>query len=414
MDSPFDLSDLTHALTRPPGDDHGAPIEAAPDLAWLRTGIVNVAFLGHPDAGDRGWVMVDAGIPGFAGTIRRAAERRFGGARPSAIVLTHGHFDHIGALHQLAEAWDAPIYAHPLELPYLDGRSAYPPPDPSVGGGLMARSSPLYPRGPFDAGHHARALPDDGGTAALGGDGAGPESGPVPGAPDWRWHFTPGHAPGHVSLFRERDRALIAGDAFVTTKQESLAAVYEQRLELHGPPMYYTPDWDAARAAVERLAALEPRLAVTGHGLPMSGGALSEGLHALARDFDRVARPAYGRYVRQPARADETGVTFVPPPVPDATPWALLGTAALAGLLIATVRARGDDDDATRRPAPGEGDDEERTSRRASYRPLFEKARAPVGGPRGQRPPTQFAERHAGESYYGREPWPHYERPAYE
>jgi len=333
MDSP--LYDLTHILTRPPGDDHGAPIEVAPDLAWLRTGIVNVAFLGHPDAGDRGWVLVDAGIPGFAGTIARAAEHRFGGARPAAIVLTHGHFDHVGALKELAERWDVPVYAHPLELPYVTGRSAYPPPDPSVGGGLMARTSPLFPPGPFDVGHRARSLPDDG--ADVGADGTATQ-GPVPGAPDWRWYFTPGHAPGHVSLFRERDRALVAGDAFVTTKQESLGAVYAQRLEIHGPPMYYTSDWDAARGSVERLAALEPRVTVTGHGLPLSGAALATGLQALARDFDRVARPAHGRYVREPARADATGVTYVPPPVPDATPWGLLGTAALAGLLLATVR----------------------------------------------------------------------------
>ena len=141
-----------------------------------------------------------------------------------------------------------------------------------------------------------------------------------------------------MSLFRARDRALVAGDAFVTTKQESAVAVYEQRQELHGPPMYYTPDWDAARASVQHLARLAPSVAVTGHGLPMRGDALAEGLTALARDFDRVARPAYGRYALMPARADASGVTFVPPPVPDATPWALLGTAALAGLLVATVR----------------------------------------------------------------------------
>ena len=332
MDSPFDLSDLAHALTRPPGDDHGAPIAVAPDLAWLRTGIVNVAFLGHPDAGDRGWVLVDAGLPGFAGTIARAAEHRFGGSRPSGIVLTHGHFDHVGTLRALAEQWDVPVYAHGLELPYITGRSAYPPPDPSVGGGLLARTSPLFPAGPVDVGDRARALP--------GSETGGDDSGEVPGAPDWRWHFTPGHAPGHVSFFRERDRALVAGDAFVTTKQESAVAVFEQRLELHGPPMYFTPDWDAARGSVERLAALEPAVAVTGHGLPMIGDALADGLRELARDFDRVARPAHGRYVREPARADASGVTSVPPPVPDATPWALLGTAALAGLLVATVRRR--------------------------------------------------------------------------
>ena len=39
------------------------------------------------------------------------------GARPATIILTHGHFDHVGALEQLAEHWNVPIYAHSLEAP---------------------------------------------------------------------------------------------------------------------------------------------------------------------------------------------------------------------------------------------------------------------------------------------------------
>ncbi len=321
----FDVSTLLPG--RPPGDDHGAPIQIADDLAWLRCGIVNVVFLGHPDAGDRGWVLVDAGLPGFAGTIARAAEARFGGSRPAAIVLTHGHFDHVGALHDLADRWDTRIYAHHLELPYLTGKSAYPPPDPTVGGGAMALSSPLFPPGPFDFAPRIRALPTDGDDT----------TGAVPNAPEWGWRHTPGHAPGHVSLWRERDRALVAGDAFVTTKQESLISVYEQRLEMHGPPMYYTPDWDASRGSVEQLAALEPAVAVTGHGLPMSGEALTGALKALARDFDRVARPARGRYVHEPARMDDSGVRSLPPAVPDAVPLTLVGGALAAGVLLGSV-----------------------------------------------------------------------------
>src|SRR5947209_1723028 len=135
--------------------------EIGDDLAYKRLGIVNVVFYGRPGAGDREWVLIDAGLPGFAGAIQSAAGKRFHKkSRPAAILMTHGHFDHIGAAQTLADEWDAPIYAHALEQPYLDGRSAYPPPDPSVGGGLMALTSPLFPPGPFDVSEHLRILPD--------------------------------------------------------------------------------------------------------------------------------------------------------------------------------------------------------------------------------------------------------------
>ena len=123
--------------------------ELTADVAYKRLAIVNVVFLGPPAAGDRGWVLVDAGIFGSASFIRSAAEKRFGkGARPAAIILTHAHFDHVGVLETLASDWDVPVYSHPLERPYLTGEASYPPPDPSVGGGMMSLLSPLYPRSP--------------------------------------------------------------------------------------------------------------------------------------------------------------------------------------------------------------------------------------------------------------------------
>ena len=303
-------------------------IGVAPDVECLRTGIVNCFLYGPPGAGDREWVLIDAGMFGFTHTIVRAAAERFGAdSRPSCIVMTHGHFDHVGALHELSEAWDVPVYAHPLELPYLTGRSAYPPPDPTVGGGAMARLSPLYPRGPFDVGARARPLPTDGS---------------VPGMPGWRWIHTPGHTPGHVSFFRDADRLLIAGDAFVTTKQESLLAVLEQRPEMHGPPMYFTQDWDAAGRSVRALAALEPETAATGHGIPLRGPTMRQALDTLARDFETLAVPRDGRYVRAPALADESGTVSVPPAVPDRLPLLLgLGAAAVLGLALGARLRRG-------------------------------------------------------------------------
>ena len=280
-------------------DESDGVHEVSPTVAYQRTAIVNVMYVGPPGAPDRGWVLIDAGVTGYASRILATAKTRFGDAsRPAAILLTHGHFDHVGVLESLAETWDVPVYAHPLEHPYLDGRSSYPPPDPTVGGGMMAKLSGLYPRGPIDLGPRLKALPEDG---------------TVPHLPGWAWLFTPGHTPGHVSFWQPRERTLIAGDAVITTQQESAYAVMTQRPELHGPPRYYTPDWVASKASVERLAALQPERLVTGHGPALEGAAMRTALAALARDFDRVAVPDEGRYVPEPARADAGGVTYVPP-----------------------------------------------------------------------------------------------------
>ena len=58
--------------------DEDGPHGFGPDLAYRRLVMVNVVFVGAPGAGDRGWVLVDAGIPGREGSIKR---RRRGALR---------------------------------------------------------------------------------------------------------------------------------------------------------------------------------------------------------------------------------------------------------------------------------------------------------------------------------------------
>src|SRR5689334_305684 len=99
--------DTTTTLSpRPITRDDAQPLPA--DVACLTTVLVNVAFIGQPHGGGaRGggplpeWVLVDAGIPFQAGRIARFARERFGDAPPRAILLTHGHFDHVGSLAAL-------------------------------------------------------------------------------------------------------------------------------------------------------------------------------------------------------------------------------------------------------------------------------------------------------------------------
>jgi glyoxylase-like metal-dependent hydrolase (beta-lactamase superfamily II) len=300
-----------------------SPYDVAPDVAGLKTVFVNLFFIGEPGPGNP-WVLVDAGLAGFASQIRAKAEALFGPQNPPrAIVLTHGHGDHVGSLADLLRHWPVPVYAHPLEMPYLRGQSAYPPPDPAIGGGGMTLLSWLFPLGPINVGEHLHLIPP---------------GGHIPKLPGWVAVFTPGHAPGHVSLFRESDRTLLAGDAFVTTNQNSVTAVMRQTEEFHGPPAYFTCDWDAARRSVARLAELNPLAVGTGHGVAVRGYELQIKLRHLADHFEMQSIPSAGRYVAQPAVTDENGIVSMPAPVSYRVAQ-VLGWGLLAGLAWAGLRA---------------------------------------------------------------------------
>ena len=283
--------------------------EVAPGVLRVRTLVVNLYIVKTGSS----WVLVDTGLRGYAGTIAAAAHEFVGSDKaPEGVVLTHGHFDHVGSLEAILEKWPVPVFAHRLERPYLNGESAYPPPDPLVGRGSMSLLSRLYPRGPIDISRHLNLLPEDGS---------------VPVMPEWRAVSTPGHTPGHVSLFRGSDATLIAGDAVVMTRQESAIAVLTQREELHGPPAYFTPDWQASAASVRKLAALEPQVLATGHGVVWRGAQMRQALHGLAANFERQEVPQYGRYTTEPAVTDEHGVVRLPP---DPFPKIAAGLAAAA------------------------------------------------------------------------------------
>lgn len=306
----------------------GNSFAVAPGVWRLKDIFVNIFLIQNREG--TGWVLVDTGLKTTRAKIKNLVQDVFGSAtsKPLAIVMTHGHFDHRGSLIDLAEEWDVPVYCHHQEVPFLSGRASYPPADPSVGGGMMATLSFVYPKGPIDAEAYISELPEDGS---------------IPGLEDWKWIHTPGHTPGHISLFRERDGVLVAGDAFVTTMQESLISVATQAKIICGPPKYFTPDWISAASSVRALASLEPNVIVTGHGRAFYGDEGRKALHKLAKEFWQKGIPATGRYVKEAAQFDENGIpTSIPKPRGNMAVRVLGAAAFLAlGYLIYKQRNRG-------------------------------------------------------------------------
>lgn len=290
-------------------------------------GFVNAYAVANPDGT---WALVDTGLPGAAGYLQRFAEAEMGGP-PVAIVLTHGHFDHAGNARALTEAFDCPIYAHAYELPFLDGRTDYPPSDSSMGGAI-AHFARVFPIKGQELGERLRALPPDK---------------TVPGMPGWAFIRTPGHTNGHTSYFRENDGVLIAGDAIATMDLDSYAAQVTHARALSRSAAPFTTNWDAALASQLILADLAPRCIGAGHGRVMVGA----GLAAQLREWATVDhRPAYGRYVSTPVEfEDESGEAAVPPPVEDRAGKRLLVGAAAAGAALWALDSVAGRDSARRR-----------------------------------------------------------------
>lgn len=286
----------------------------APQVVRVTTGSSNAYILGDAQR----WILVDSGAPGSAKTILRAVSEYLGpSATPAAILLTHGHFDISGSALELARRWSVRIHVHKLELPFVNGTSCYPPVDPAVGG-FLARLMRFAPNTKIDLSPHVRALTIQ----------------ELPWMGGWRIIATPGHSPGHISLFRPSDRTLIAGDAITTLNQDSAMAIFSRTPQVLRPPAAFTCDWHAAAQSVHRLAELNPQVLAPAHGLPTSGEEALQQLKQLAENFPV---PSYGRYVSEPARTDENGITYLPPPVPDHSKRTAILSATAAGAVAAGI-----------------------------------------------------------------------------
>jgi glyoxylase-like metal-dependent hydrolase (beta-lactamase superfamily II) len=250
-----------------------------PNIYMLDFRIVNVYMIGNAN----GWVLVDTGLENSASYIFKMSEIYFGkNTKPKAIILTHGHFDHVGSIKQLLERWNVPVYAHELEIPYLTGQKDYPKPDPTVDGGMVSELSPNFPHSAIDISDHLFTLPPKGVIFEL---------------PNWRYIHTPGHTEGHISLFNDLEQILIAGDAFSTLKQESMLSVLTKKEQISGPPAYLTTDWEKSYQSVKVLRDLKPKFALLSHGNPISGDELTSHLDLLVYHFRQIAMPMEGKYL---------------------------------------------------------------------------------------------------------------------
>jgi len=258
-------------LTKKIRDKDKAAYTLADDVTGRRILFVNHYMIGQPGP-DNPWVLIDAGLPGSAKRIQKEAEELFGPHNPPrAILLTHGHFDHTGALPDLLKIWpETDVYAHPLEIPYITGRATYPESAFDESGASFSFMTWIIPVRPIDLGSRVYALPVDGS---------------IPFLPEWKYIHTPGHSPGHISLYREKDNILITGDAFTTTNQDALSSVFIKKKEMHGPPAFLTTNWREAYSSIKKLAALNPEAAGTGHGIPLRGEELRKQLSGLIESF---------------------------------------------------------------------------------------------------------------------------------
>ena len=222
-----------------------APERIADGVEILRGGptrTMNVFLLDDPDAG--GVVVYDAGEAAMAPAILAAAARRGGISR---VVLGHGDTDHRGSAPALRAA-GIPIACHPDATPHAEGtggrdywRPDLLPPAIRAFHGVMHR---VWDGGPVTIDH----------TVREGDEVAG-----------FRVIDLPGHAPGLIGLWRERDRVALVSDAFYMTDMWGRPS--DPALPLDA----YNHDREQARASLLRLAELDPVVVAPGHLGPLTG-----------------------------------------------------------------------------------------------------------------------------------------------
>lgn len=205
---------------------------------------MNVYFIEEPGGGV---TLYEGGIQSMTKHVL-AVGRKLGGIKRA--VLSHAHVDHRGTL----PAIDAPILAHPDEVQYAEADDPHPYVDFS--------ELPAWTKaGPTRFAYPYLFKIWDGGPVRV--HDTLNEGDSVAG---FEVVHAPGHAPGLISLWRERDRLLLASDAYY-----SLDTTTGEFGHPRTPLGAWNLDTEQARRSILKLAALEPATAWSGHADPLTG-----------------------------------------------------------------------------------------------------------------------------------------------
>jgi glyoxylase-like metal-dependent hydrolase (beta-lactamase superfamily II) len=208
-----------------------------------------------------GNTLVDAGLPGQAEAIGAALTEVGIGVRDlKRIIFTHQDLDHVGSGAALVRQSAATVFAHPADAAHIDGSLRPLKPSPEMLERRPQMREVLERLEPVGVDEHL----EDGDCLDLAGG--------------TRVIFTPGHTPGHLSLYLERPRVLVAGDA-----------VTAEGGHLNGPNPSMTLDMRPAMQSLRRLVDLEIDTIVCYHGGVVSedaNGQLQRVLQEVSREGD--------------------------------------------------------------------------------------------------------------------------------
>lgn len=241
-----------------------APERVADGVELLRGGLtrtMNVVLIDDPDG--PGVVVFDTGEQGMAPAILEAGRARGGISR---VVLGHGDTDHRGGAPAIALAGGASPAgggqagagpAHPGAIPILCHPDAVGQAEGSGGRDYWRPELlPAAVRRLHGVMHHVW----DGGPVRITGTVRAGDR-----VAGFEVLELPGHAPGLIGLWRERDRLALVSDAFYMTD------MWGRPQDPALPLPAYNQDTERARESLRALAALDPHTIVPGHLGPLRG-----------------------------------------------------------------------------------------------------------------------------------------------